>query len=95
MDDFGTIEYWERERKKTANRLQDVDDDISSLMQDAYDLKRQRSEIQADYETILAEIKEIKSNEEKKFHEERMKTDMVYRAMHTPSQKRIVEGYHE
>jgi hypothetical protein len=90
--DFGTMDYWERERKKTANRLQDIDDHISSLMQDAYDLKRERGDIQADYETILAEIKEVKANEEKKGHEERMKTDMVYHAMHTPSQKQLLEG---
>ena len=90
--DFGTREYWELERTKTKNRLIDIEEHIDSLLYDVNDLKRRREELADEYKTICEEIDSIEQKEREEQHNILMKTNMVYRALHTPSQTKILNG---
>lgn len=88
--EFGTMEYWEKQRLPIKNKLEDIEMHIDSLYEDIGDLKSQRDELQEEYNGILDEIKCIEDKEEKEIHEELMKNSMTYRATHTPSQQRLI-----
>ena len=88
--EFGTVEYWQDGINKAISKVQDLTSMIDELKCEAYDLEKQREELLQEINDYKAEIKSVLDHEEKELHEERMKTDMVYHAMHTPSQKKLI-----
>lgn len=88
--EFGTVEYWQDGINKSISKVQDLTSMIDELKCEAYDLEKQREELLQEINDYKAEIKSIEEREVKELHEERMKTDMVYHAMHTPSQTKLI-----
>lgn len=89
MTEFGTREYWEKELRRVNSRIQDVSMQIDSWLEDVGEMKSDRDELLKEYNEIQAELEDMDRREEQDLHEFRMKNDMVYHAMHTPSQKRL------
>jgi peptidoglycan hydrolase CwlO-like protein len=88
---FGTKEYWERELKKTKNRLDDINMHIDSLLEDAGELKSERDEIFKEYTEIKNELASLERKEEINLMEEKTREGMVYRALNTKSQTKLME----
>ena len=87
--EFGTIDYWQDGIEKCKDRIQNLTSQIDELECEAYDLKQQKEESLVELKDYQDEIKSIQMREEAELHEKRMRTDMVYHAMHTPSQQRL------
>jgi len=90
--DVSQVDYWQDGINKAISKVQDLTSMIDELKCEAYDLEKQREELLQEIKDYKDEIKSIERHETERLHEERLKTDMVYHAMHTPSQKRLVEG---
>ena len=89
--EFGTKDYWQNELVKTKNRLDDINMHIDSLLEDAGELKSERDEIFKEYNEIKDELASLERAEEKKLAEEQTREGMVYRALNTKSQTKLME----
>lgn len=90
MARVGSIEYFKEMKEKAINQVQDLTMEIDSLRLDAYELEQERNEYLETIKECNAEIKNIEEHNERELHDYRMKTDMVYHAVNTPSQKRLL-----
>lgn len=90
--EFGTKAYWEKELVQTKNRLDDINMHIDSLREDVGELETERDEIFKEYTEIKDEIASLEHAEEKKLEEEKTREGMVYRALNTKSQTKLVEA---
>ena len=88
---FGTKEYWEKELRTTKNRLDDINMHIDSLLEDAGELKSERDDIFKEYNEIKEELATLERKEEINLMEAKTREGMVYRALNTKSQKKLVE----
>jgi len=89
--EFGTKDYWQKELVKTKNRLDDINMHIDSLLEDAGELKSERDEIFKEYTDIKEEMASLERAEEKKLADEPTREGMVYRALNTKSQTKLME----
>lgn len=89
--EFGTKDYWQKELVQTKNRLDDINMHIDSLLEDAGELKSERDEIFKEYNEITAELIVLEQEELKKLAEENTREGMVYRALNTKSQTKLME----
>jgi len=89
--EFGTKDYWQKELVKTKNRLDDINMHIDSLLEDAGELKSERDEIFKEYTEIKEELATLERKEEINLMEEKTREGMVYRALNTKSQTKLIE----
>jgi peptidoglycan hydrolase CwlO-like protein len=89
--EFGTKEYWEKELRATKSRLDDINMHIDSLLEDAGELKSERDDIFKEYTEIKEEMASLERKEEKKLADEPTREGMIYRAMNTKSQTKLIE----
>jgi peptidoglycan hydrolase CwlO-like protein len=89
--EFGTKGYWQKELVQTKNRLDDINMHIDSLLEDAGELKAERDEIFKEYTEIKEELATLERKEEINLMEEKTREGMVYRALNTKSQTKLIE----